>query len=53
MLHGLRGLIRHHVAHINRIEKGSRLASLRMTVAVMYCADVVLTCLMELSEDDA
>jgi hypothetical protein len=46
MLHVLRGLIRHHVADINRIEEMSRFASFRMTVAVMYCADVVLSCLV-------
>jgi hypothetical protein len=46
MLRGLRGLIRHHVADINRIEEMSRFASFRMTVAMMHCADVIMSCLV-------
>jgi hypothetical protein len=53
MLHVLRGLIRHHVADINCVKEMSRFASFRVTIAVMYCADVVLSCLVQLTEYDA
>jgi hypothetical protein len=43
----------HHVADIHRVVQMPRLAFLWMTVAVMYGADVISSCAMQLFEENA
>jgi hypothetical protein len=47
----MRGQICHHVSYIYRVEKMTCFALFRVTVAVMYGADVVASGAMQLFED--